>query len=105
MDFPIKNGDFPLLFVCSPEGRAFARPFSDPKNSGAISPARRANGSTVRTGGITQGGQQFEPGRLVEIHNMLYPRGSMVLEHLPTLTPKVFKNNPNVGKYSSTMDP
>ena len=20
MDFPIKNGDFPLLFVCSPEG-------------------------------------------------------------------------------------
>ena len=20
VDFPIKNGDFPLLFVCSPEG-------------------------------------------------------------------------------------
>ena len=28
------------------------------------------------------------------------PKGSMVLEYLPTLTPKVIQNNPNVGKYS-----
>ena len=28
-----------------------------------------------------------------------------MLEYLPTLTPKVIYNNPNVGKYSSTMDP
>ena len=28
----------------------------------------------------------------------------MVLEYLPTLTPKVISKNPNVGKYSSTMD-
>ena len=27
------------------------------------------------------------------------------MEYLPTLTPKVILNNPNVGKYSSTMDP
>ena len=27
------------------------------------------------------------------------------MEYLPTLTPKVIQNNPNVGKYSSTMDP
>ena len=27
------------------------------------------------------------------------------MEYLPTLSPKVIQNNPNVGKYSSTMDP
>ena len=34
------------------------------------------------------------------------PRGSMVLEYLPTLTPVCnLKSSQLVGKYSSTMDP
>ena len=33
VDFPIKNGDFPYLFVCLPEGRPF-RPQQSPLKTG-----------------------------------------------------------------------
>ena len=44
----------------------------------------------------------FDPLREMDVIPMTDPciPEDPCMEHLPTLTPKVFKNNPNVGKYS-----
>ena len=41
---------------------------------------------------------------LMETPIFMYPE-DLCMEYLPTLTPKVISNHPNVGEYSSTMDP
>ena len=45
VDFPMKNGDFPLLFVCSPEGKLASNP--SPSSSPVDPPFERGQDAAI----------------------------------------------------------